>query len=195
MAMTADDYYLALRALLPPGVACTQEAAPAMHQAFRGWATEFSRLDAKIEKMVAQETDPATTLEILPDWERVFGLPDPRLPPPISLTERREALSGKWSELGGQWDTYFIEMASAIGFHVTINTFQQFVAGSPAGSPLYGDGWLYAWQVNAPNVTLIRFCAGSCAGEPLRVWGREAHLEGAIREDKPSHTCVIFNYA
>jgi uncharacterized protein YmfQ (DUF2313 family) len=113
---------------------------------------------------------PATTNELLPEWEKSLGLPDPYLGPDLSIDQRRAHVAAKFTLRGGQTPAYFISVAAALGYTITIKQFAPFRAGrSHAGVPAGGAAWAFAWQVNAPLTTIQYFRAGkSAAGDPLR---------------------------
>lgn len=153
----------------------------------------LDRVQWRAEKLLL-EMIPRTCRETLGRWERVLGLPDPctGMLPTIAL--RRAAVVTKDAAGGGLSRAYFIALAEALGYHITITEFAPFTAGSLAGDVLTNGGWVYTWQVNAQETTVGVFLAGEgVAGEPLRVWGIDI-LECALRRLKPAHTHVIFTY-
>ena len=113
-----------------------------------------------------------------------------------TVQERRDAVVAKYTLIGGQNKQFYIDLAAAIGFTITITEFNPFVAGSGAGDPISNDdtGWPWAWQVNAPETTIQYFRSGqNTSGDALRKWGNEK-LECAITARKPAHTHVSFAY-
>lgn len=194
MSMDGDQYAEQLDALLPQGLAWPRESDARMRALTRGLAEEFARVDARGDDLL-REVLPNTTLEMLSDWERVAGLPDPCVPGGQTLQERRAALLSRLAGTGGQSRAFFIELAAYLGFTITITEFRQFRAGfSRAGDALYGDDWRYAWRINGPEETIIEFRAGaSAAGEPLRKWGNEL-LECVFNRIKPAHSVLLFGY-
>jgi uncharacterized protein YmfQ (DUF2313 family) len=193
MGLSVDDYASLLKALLPQGVAWAKDNASRLNDLVFGLAEEFARLDSRANTLLT-ELDPRETTELLYDWERVLGLPDNCSGiVPDTLTERRNAIVTKLNAIGGQSSQYFIDLAAAAGFQITVTEFRPFVTGSDAGTPLYGEAWAYAWQVNSALNTITEFVAGSGAGEPLRDWGN-ALLECLINRYKPAHTTVLFAY-
>ena len=141
------------------------------------------------------EMMPNTSTELLTDWERVLGLPDPCVGELTTLQERRAAVVAKYVERGGQSRAYFIEIAARLGYETSITEFGLFQVGiSAVGDALNGDDWLYSWLVSAPEETIREFAVGeSAVSDPLRSWGNEL-LECVIRKLKPAHTEVLFNY-
>lgn len=194
MAMTGEQYAQQLDALLPQGLAWPRETDTRMRALTRALAEEFARVDARGDQLIS-EAIPATTVEMLTDWERVAGLPDPCVPSGQTLQERRNALLTRLAGTGGQSREFFIALAEYLGFAITITEFRPFRAGiNRAGDAIYGDDWRHAWRINAPAVTIFEFRAGhSAAGEPLRKWGNEL-LECVFSRIKPAHTVLLFGY-
>lgn len=194
MALTADAYRAQLQALLPSGLAWTRESEAALTRLLDAWAAELARVDAAASVLI-DEADPRTVGQLLADWEHTADLPGPCTALGETLQQRRHALWSKVTARGGQSKAFFIELAKAIGYDVTISEFHPFQAGvSHAGDELTNENWLHWWMVRAPETTVFEFKAGqSVAGEPVRSWG-DAPLECAIRERKPAHTDVTFAY-
>lgn len=194
MAKSAADYASLLRQLLPPGRAISTDRDGNLEQLLQAMAEEFARIDGRATNLLNEAPD--TTTELLFDWERVAGLPDNCSGSLADTMQgRRAALVAKLTSVGGQSEAYFIAVAKALGYDISITTFRPFKAGmSAAGDAVYGDDWVYVWQVVAPATTVVEFKAGqSAAGEPLRSWGNEA-LECKINQLKPAHTKVLFSY-
>jgi uncharacterized protein YmfQ (DUF2313 family) len=195
MNRTAEKYRDLLLALLPPGRAFSRENGTTIDALLDGMAQELARIDARADELTV-EVNPLTTNELLPDWERVAGLPDNCAAELADTVQgRRQALVAKLTGTGGQSRQYFIDVAAALGYTITITEFDLFHVGDPVGLPLYGDDWQFAWQVNAPATTIVDFRVGeSTVGEPLRSWGND-DLECKINQLKPAHTVAIFSYA
>jgi uncharacterized protein YmfQ (DUF2313 family) len=195
MARTAADYREHLKALLPPGKAFPREDGTELHKLLDGMAQELARIDARGERLIV-DANPLGAVELLSDWERVTGLPD-KCAGTLETTQqgRRNAVVSKLSSTGGQSPAYFIAVAAALGYAVTIEEFRPFRAGmSRAGDPLTNGGWVHTWRVRAPSVTIIPFRAGqSAAGEALRTWGNDT-LECKINQLKPAHTIAQFAF-
>lgn len=196
MGLNAEAYARQLKALLPTGPAWTgTDKMGVFGRLLLAIGDELARIDARCDDLI-RELDPATTTELLPDWERVLGLPDPCLTQAQTLQQRRAAVVTKYTLLGGQNAQFYIDLAASIGFPITITEFDPFVAGSDAGDPLSNDegGWPYTWQVNAPEETIQYFRSGqNTSGDALRTWGNE-QLECAINARKPAHTNLLFAY-
>src|SRR6185436_10340839 len=66
--------------------------------------------------LLETESDPRKTLELLTDWERAWGLPDPCFPETITISARRRMLLMVMTMLGGQSRAWFKWVAEWIGF-------------------------------------------------------------------------------
>ena len=192
---TAADYLEQLKTLLPPGQAFPREAGTTLHDLLEGMSIELARVDARGDTLPV-EANPASTNELLSEWERVAGLPDKCSGfLEATLQGRKNALLAKLSSTGGQSAAYFIELAGTLGYTVTIEEYRPFRAGrSYAGDPLTNGDWVFTWLVRAPQTSVISFRAGaSAAGERLRTWGNDT-LECKINQLKPAHTIALFAY-
>lgn len=193
---TAAEYREQLKQLLPPGQAFPRDPGTTLHDLLDGMSIELARVDARSFALPV-EANPSTTFELLSDWERVTGLPD-RCSGALEETiqGRRNAVLAKLSSTGGQSAAYFIGVAAALGYQVTITEFYPFRVGrSRVGDALTNGAWQFAWQINAPETTAVPFRVGlSAVGEALRTWGAGS-LECKIRQLAPAHTVPIFAYA
>lgn len=132
----------------------------------------------------------------LVDWERVLGLPDPCLIGESQTTGQRiQAVVSKLSYRGGQSRPFFIGLAKALGYDVSVSVFRPALAGlAVAGDPINGGDWDFTWRVNAPAVTINTALAGLAgAGDPLATWGNKA-LECRLGQLKPAESILLFGY-
>lgn len=135
---------------------------------------------ASAAEALAIEANPATCDDLLADYERLVGLPYPGFELAATEDQRRQDVLSVLLAQGGQSKAYFLELIASRG-HVDaeiFDTYAPFVAGSSAGDLLYGDAWIYYWEV--------RFAASSDP-DPL--------LEYLITRFAPAHTYVGFVYA
>jgi len=141
---------------------------------------------------------PATTVQLLPEWEESLGLPDPCAGPGQTIQQRQQQVLTKFAADGGQSANYFIALIATLGFSgATITNFAPFRAGiNRAGDPVYGPGWAFTWLVTAPNLNVVYFRAGlSAAGEPLYALTGADVLECVVKEYAPAHTNPLFAVA
>lgn len=194
MDLSASDYYAEFLALLPPGPAWSVEDSANAAALIAGLTQEFARVKAAADGL-AGEADPRTTFLLLADFQRIFGLPTACMANiSQSLAQQRQALVAQMNNTGGQSPAYFIALAAAAGFTITIKEFFTATVLSTVNAPLNGAAWAYAWQVNASLTSPVTDATvASAVSDPLRSWGN-ALLECLINRYKPAHTSVYFNY-
>jgi uncharacterized protein YmfQ (DUF2313 family) len=160
-----------------------------------------------------RETDPRIALELLPEWERAFGLPDPCVAEPLSIADRQTALVARMTTEGGQSRDYFIGVAAALGYTITIREYAPFMVGvSPVGDtrPTGTLGEQFRWEIGPPEmrfywtvrvgaVRLTWFRDGDSGGQAgvdphLRI-ALATDLECVLRRWKPAHTEIVFDYS
>ena len=150
---TGDDYADALSALLPQGQAWprsfeTEDNTPigrarsALMKVVRGLTGIWGDFELRASTLLEIESDPRSTVELLPDWERNFGLPDPCYQSPQSVSDRQRALVMRMTLEGAQSRAFFIEIAAQIGYTITITEYRPFfIAMDGCGDcRVYGDG-------------------------------------------------------
>lgn len=190
--ITAEQYLTELQALLPQGAAWPREPGATLSLTLLALADELARVDQRAEQLL-DEADPRTTLELLADWERIAGLPDPCVGGSPTTAQRRASLIQKLTALGGQTPAYYIGVALSLGFVITIGEFLEHTVEDDVEHQLYGSDWNFAWQVNAPLNTVGELTVEDTADDPLAWWGNE-QLECVLRPLRPAHTHVIFAY-
>lgn len=194
MAMSVEQYQAALLALLPKGDAWPTDLDSDMAKLMHGIAEEFARIDARAEDQL-RESHPSSAAEMFEEWEHQYALPLPCITDEQTMVERRAALVQAYQAHGGQSRAFFIAVAAALGFTITIDEFIPMHAGCLAGAPCNGEDWAFVFQVNAPETTTTHFTAGtSVAGEALASWGN-AMLECAIKRLVHAHRVVQFSYS
>ncbi|MBS1198680.1 MAG: putative rane protein [Proteobacteria bacterium] len=195
MGMTETDYLEQLKALLPLGPAWPKDDAALLTRFLGGLSAELARVDSRAWQLL-EEADPRTTAELFLDWERVAGLPDAcaeAFGGPQTMAQRRAALIGKLTTIGGQSAAYFIALAASLGYAITITEFELHDVEDNVEHPLYGAPWQFAWQVNAAEDTVGVLAVTDTVEDPLAWWGNEL-LECVINRLKPAHTLALFAY-
>lgn len=194
MALTDTDYLQQLQALLPAGPAWPREDSP-LTRLLTGLAQELARVDGRAQVLVA-EADPRTTGELFADWERVTGLPDEcaiAFGGDQTVAQRRSALLGRLTTLGGQSAAYFVGLAAALGYAITIEDFTEHTVDDDVDHALYDAAWTFVWQVNGVLNELTEITVDDSVDDPIAAWG-SALLECVIERLKPAHTTVLFSY-
>lgn len=195
MVLTETDYLRQLQALLPPGPAWPKDDSALLTRMLGGLAAELSRVDGRAWQLI-EEADPRTVAELFADWERVAGLPDAcavAFGGDQTVAQRRAAMVGRLTTLGGQSPAYFVGIAAALGYAITISEFSEHTVNDDVNHPFYGAAWNFAWQVNAALNTITEITVDSTADDPLAAWGN-ALLECVINRLRPTHTTVLFSY-
>lgn len=189
------DWLAALQGLLPQGLAWPRTAGATLTRFLDALALRLESLHARTLDLSERESFPDLAGEMLVDWERAFGLPDPCTPANADTAARRAALVARIVAQGGQSRAYFIGVAAALGHAITITEFRPFRAGlNEAGDPLYEADWIFRWQVNAPSISLRYFRAGlSVAGDPLTS-ADTSTLECVFARLKPARSTLVFAY-
>ena len=209
----ADDYAQVIADHLPSGAAWPRDADSDLMGWVAGCAQAWGDVSARAAALLVTESDPRSTAEMLPDWERAFGLPDPCVGEPQTITDRRKALLLKMTTLGGQSRTFFIGVAAALGYTVTITEYAPFMCGlSRCGDtrpfpPVDPTDTAYRWTVGPPEIRFwwrihilgrktrwFRAGSGQCGIDPMVRIGLATDLECLIRRWKPAHTDVTFDY-
>ena len=145
MGLTATDYRGALLSLLPPGPAWSRDPGTAVARLFLGLAEELARVDAGGLELI-EEADPRTSNQLLSDWERVTGIV-----PAVgaTLAQRRAAVVGQITAIGGQSRAYFSTVAASLGYTITITEFIRHTVMSPVNVAINGIAWPHSWRIDA----------------------------------------------
>lgn len=172
-----------------------------------------ARWAARVGVFLRVESFPPTSLELLPDWERVLGLPEPCLPAPESIPERQAKVAEKLARRPGRQDRgYFYELARSLGYDITITEYVPAQCGlTQCGATLVTDGPYriqgagcgspairFVWSITVTGPRLTWFSVGGGGGRAgqdphLRI-ARADDLECILRKLKPAHTNLVFNY-
>lgn len=130
--------------------------------------------------VLAKETVPGLSTELLPAWEKLLGLPDPTTPATTD-DERRMVAHEKYTSGKGDAtvngmnrnDQYFIDYAAYLGYSITISYFTSaFRVGMRIGSRLHGFSNAHQWIITGSYDSI---------------------LQGVFDRIKPAHTTIIWN--
>lgn len=218
---SGDDYGIELLTFLPQGQAWPREPGSTLVNACLGLAYTYGFVDSRAADLLERESDPRHTIELLPDWEQAWGLPDPCFPTATTIAERQKMLVLYMTWMGGQSRDYYIKLMEFIGYEVNyVGEYAPFMAGiSRVGETrptmLDGNGktvidtkktfrWYigpaeqrFSWFINVGGATLTWFRAGS--GQA----GVDTHLKIGIPQDiqcllnrwKPAHTFLAMDFS
>jgi uncharacterized protein YmfQ (DUF2313 family) len=218
---TSQDYAGQWVQLFPQGTAWPRNPASVFFNFLLGlsgiWGssdTSTVSVDGRAGDLYERESDPRTTVELLPDWERAFGLPDLCLAEPLTIGDRQKALTARVGMTGGQSRAWFIAYAAQIGYQIEIIEHAPFMCGVSQcgdttgwnGESLSGPRWeitddptiRWYWTVAPLNIRLTWFrCGGGggqCGVDPMLIIGQATDLECSFQRYKPAHTVITFAY-
>ncbi|MDE1901529.1 MAG: DUF2313 domain-containing protein [Alphaproteobacteria bacterium] len=190
---SADDFKSVLQARLPRGRAWPRDADSVMAQVVGAYAPTNQRVCARAAQLL-QDAFPVAPVELLPEWEQTLGLPDPYTTQEPSTAQRQAQVATRFAATGGQSIDYIINYAAKLGYTITITQFAPMRAGQPCGQPVYGQDWIYAWQINGPTYTVVPAKAGvAVCGDPLASWTNDI-LQYELKRIAPAHTQILFVY-
>jgi uncharacterized protein YmfQ (DUF2313 family) len=218
-----EDYAYGFQALLPRGQAWPREKQSTLRKVCDALAWFWAYVDGRIADLIEREADPQKTVELLPEWETAFGLPEECFPEAGTIAERQKMLVTKMTWQGGQSRQYFIDIMEWLGFRIEIQEWSPFMAGvSRCGDTrlypprpdqgLPGDEKLFTevfrWNIGPPEG---RFVWSARVGYKGLSWfragsgqaGVDHHLEFInplaveclLMRWKPAHTWLRFNYS
>jgi uncharacterized protein YmfQ (DUF2313 family) len=208
---SGDDYTQAFLKLLPRGQAWPRHPGSTLVMTSDGLSQYWGFVDGRAADLLERESDPRFTVELLPDWERAWGLPDPCFPDATTIGERQRMLVMKMIMLGGQSRAFYEWVANWLGFSISIKEFAPFMAGvSEAGDTRYeyDQTGFYRWYIGPPE---MRFYWIINVGQASLTWfragqsqaGVDPHLRIGVAPDlaclfdrgRPAHTEIVFDYS
>lgn len=216
MPRTAEDFTHALLANLPLGWVWPRHASGTLYKTARGLMGIVGRWASRAGLFLRIEAFPPTAELLLPDWERVLGLPEPCLPVTgDTLAERQRKVTEKLQRRPGQQDrAYFHLLAGRLGYAITITEYipaqcamtqcgatritsgEDFIYGAGCGTP--GIRFVWSVTVTGPRLTWFAFGFGGGQvgqGNPHLRIARAEDLECILNRFKPAHTLLVFNYS
>jgi uncharacterized protein YmfQ (DUF2313 family) len=139
---TGDDYAEAMSHLLPKGQAWPRAEESTLMRVVRGLCQVWGFFEFRSSLLLEVESDPRITQEMLPDWERNWGLPDPCYDEPLSIGDRQKALIQRMTIEGAGSRQFFISEALKIGYTITIQEYRPFQCGIDrcGDNRVIGDG-------------------------------------------------------
>lgn len=197
---TEADYLQQAQAMLPQGPAWTRSLDATLTKVLRVFAAESYRTALRGERLV-REANPAGTLELLPDWERVTGLPDECakcVDSAKTIEERRNDLVRHLRGNAEPTAAYFEALGALLGYAVTVSELKPFISGlSRCGDRLNGPASVrynaVTVFISGSRVAWFRAGSGRC-GERLGAIRYASELECVLNKLKPAHVNFIYSY-
>src|SRR5579883_2631705 len=113
--LLAADFLAALQALMPRGRVWPQDPDATETAVLSGLAKAYERQTARANALLV-DAFPATTFELLPEWEETLGLPDPCIGDSPTIEQRVGQVVARFAQAGGQSVAFFTAYAEALGF-------------------------------------------------------------------------------
>lgn len=179
---TAADFLKALQALLPRGLVWPRDPDSTQTAVLSGFTPTLQRLsDAAAALLV--DAFPATSVNLLPEWESTLGLPDPCAGESPTVANRQAQVVMRLVNSGGQSIPFFYNQAELIGCSIIIEVHAPFAMGSSGmGDPIGGTEWSNTWTIWLP----FNDTPGA-----QQYWGN-AVLECEFETWAPAHTVLQF---
>jgi uncharacterized protein YmfQ (DUF2313 family) len=194
LAPGEGGFLASLQALLPRGIIWRRDEGATLTKVLAAVADGLDRLHARL-LAILDELDPRTTRMLLPEWERLAGLPDPCAGPAPTQQDRRRELVTRITWQGGQRIADLEALAASYGFTVTITRSPRFRCGHRLPARIGGPIAAHTLRVRVAAAAVTRFRAGSSrCGDRLGSIARAAALECVLRRAAAAHAVVVFNY-
>lgn len=215
---SGEDYTHAMLALLPQGHAWPRALGSTLVKAVTGLCKYWGFVDSRAADFLEIEADPRIAVEMFPDWERNWGLPDPCFfGTQTSLSERHRILMLKMTLLGGQSRAFFVEVMSWLGYSISIKEYAPYMCGVSkvgdtsedevaAGGQPDAMRWFlgppemrFYWSIGVGDAKLQWFRTGPIGGEvgvdPHLIIGLADEVPCFLERIKPAHTQIVFDYS
>ena len=217
---SGEDYAKGFAGLLPQGIAWSREPDSVLMRVCKGLANLYGFVDSRAADLLERETDPRKTIELLPEWERAFGLPNACFLTATTIAERQKLLVLWMTWLGGQSRKYFTDLMALLGYEIHIKEFSPFMAGvsrcgdtrptkfDDSGNLVVDTSANFRWYIGPPEQ---RFYFSVEVGQVALIWFRAAsgqagvdpHLKFGVPDEvaclldlwKPAHTDVVMDFS
>ena len=210
---SGNDYAQAFLSLLPQGQAWPRYQDSTLVLTCTGLSLYWGFVDGRAADLLETESDPRKTVELLPDWERNWGLPDPCFPAATSISERQHLLVMIMTLLGGQSRAFFQQISHWTGYTISVKEWAPFMVGvSEVGDTRYeyDQTGYYRWYLGPPEQ---RFYWSVAADTALIEWFRcgmlfsqcgihphvkivtQSPVDCLLQRWRPAHTELVYDYS
>lgn len=191
---SAADIQQAMMRLLPRGRVWRRDPGSNLAALFLALAPTYVR-NMQSASQVLVDASPATTSNLLVEWENSLGLPDACTAANPSVEQRQAAVQAKWGARGSLTIAYFTTLAANLGYTITITEFTPYTVDMPCDEPLLEPEWAFMWQVSAPEIVTFYFSVDeSSVDDPLEIYD-SGELVCRITTDAPAETIVFFTFS
>lgn len=189
-----EAYRDQLHALLPAGRAWPEESDTTLDALVRAITAAFAEVDLHDANLL-DEILPNSTFDLLPDWERVAGLPDSCSVLGATVTVRRASLLEKLVSKPTLNPSEFVRIGRTFGVEITVEEHDQTRAASSSSLDTSGGRWRHVWWITIPtSADVQRFNMLSTFDTPFRSVGRNTEMECRLQAASPAHTELFIGY-
>jgi len=149
MARSVEEYKDLLKSLLPRGKFWEGSENRDLIKLLRGLSASLSRIEGRSEDLI-KECFYSSINELISEEEEELGIPEEGFSLPDTIEERRSLIQAKKLAVGQQDKGYFIEIASALGWTITVTEYPKFLAGlsSFGDAPASSEDALFYMMIN-----------------------------------------------
>jgi len=188
-----NEHALSIAAYFPGGrlFGAARTLGTKLFSFLRGLASEFQRVEQFLSDLPS-ELDPRTTVNLIEEWERNVGIPDSCIPIASTIEQRRANVVLKLTALGAQTEQDFVELATLLGFEITIvRPSEEFVP--PYDVPFIpedGTAVRFTWIIRGANIVkdvppyAVPFIPEEGSAENI--------LQCLFNKLKPANTLLLF---
>ena len=193
-SVNRDAYREQIHALLPAGRAWPEEADTTLDALVRAVAAQVAEIDSSAANLLT-EILPNSTFALLPDWERVTGLPDVCSVLGSSVTIRRASLLEKLVTKPTLHASEFERIGRTYGATITVEELDQPRADAIVGLDTTSGKWRFVWWIGIPLSADLRFFRmTSRVNERFATFSRNTELECRLQNAAPAHTHLVVGY-
>jgi len=189
-----DDYTAVISELRPQGDAWPRDPDSPDMQVINGlagpWGNEVSD---QADKFLVIESFPPYSVDLLPEWETSFGLPDNCFVLPTTIDERHAILVHRMTLEGGPARSFFINEGEFYDYNVQITEHSPYMCGvsrvgDQTGIWNPGDPDYPRWELGAAEIRFVWTVHIPVINFPA------SDLQCVFNRYKPAHTSIYFNY-
>ena len=194
-SVNRDAYREQIHALLPAGRAWPEEADTTLDALVRAMAAQVAEVDRSAANLLT-EILPNTTFNLLPEWERVLGLPDDCSDLGSDVTTRRASVLALLVTQPTFHPDDYAEIAERYGVTITVDDLNQTRAEAVPGLDTGNGRWRFVWFIDIPASADNRtWRVTSRVNERLTTFSRNTELECRLRKAAPAHTQLQIGYS
>ena len=193
-AVGREAYSAQLHGLLPTGRAWPDEVGTTIDSLVEALAAQMAEIDREGARLL-DEIRPSTTFSLLPDWERVVGLPDVCSRLGSTITIRRASLLEKVVTKPTLNASEFERIGETFGATITVEELDQARADMIPGLDTTGGRWRFVWWIGIPMSADLRYLRmTSRVNERFATYTRNTELECRLENAAPAHTHLVVGY-